>query len=53
MVTGAVPSLRLRFVTWLAKKIEDCEDLDERVGLKSLMDIITQVRDVRIRRCHL
>lgn len=33
-----------RFLVWLEKRIEDCEDLDERVGLKSLMDIIKQVK---------
>lgn len=33
------------FMTWLEQKIQDCDDLDERVGLKSLMDIIKQVKD--------
>eukprot|EP00904_Undaria_pinnatifida_P013549 jgi/Undpi1/9324/HiC_scaffold_26.g11782.m1 len=33
------------FMKWLEQKIQDCDDLDERVGLKSLMDIIKQVKD--------
>lgn len=33
----------VRFLVWLDKRIEDCEDLEERVGLKSLQDIIKQV----------
>lgn len=32
-----------RFRKFLAGKIENCEDLDERVGLSSLMDIILSV----------
>lgn len=32
---------------WLEKRIEDCADLDERVGLKSLLDIIKQVSCTR------
>ncbi|CAN0139037.1 unnamed protein product [Pylaiella littoralis] len=32
------------FIVWLEKRIEDCADLDERVGLKSLLDIIKQVK---------
>eukprot|EP00752_Nemacystus_decipiens_P017738 g15905.t1 len=33
------------FLVWLEKRIEDCEDLEERVGLKSLLDIIKQVKE--------
>eukprot|EP00903_Cladosiphon_okamuranus_P011527 g10854.t1 len=32
------------FLAWLEKKIEDCDDLEERVGLKSLLDIIKKVK---------
>ncbi|CAM9504245.1 unnamed protein product [Ascophyllum nodosum] len=32
------------FIKWLEQKIEDCQDIDERVGLKSLLEIIVQVK---------
>ena len=38
-----------RFIVWLEKRIEDCEDLEERVGLKSLLDIIKQVYGVQLK----
>lgn len=33
----------VRFLKWLNAKVESCDDLEERVGLKSLVDVISQV----------